>query len=96
MARKQTSEADVVKSGTSGVSSVRRKNTAANRKKHSAPQTINAEPVAEATSVVAMVYEPTADEIALQAFLYWEARGCQGGSPEEDWIRAEQELRSRK
>jgi len=36
------------------------------------------------------------DEIAKLAFSYWEARGCQGGSPEEDWARAEQEVRSRR
>ena len=38
---------------------------------------------------------PSQDEIATLAYLYWEARGCQAGSPEEDWIRAEQELRTR-
>ncbi len=38
---------------------------------------------------------PTQEEIANLAYCYWEARGCQGGSPEEDWIRAEQELRAR-
>ena len=36
------------------------------------------------------------DEIAKVAFSYWEARGCQGGSPEEDWARAEREVRSRR
>ncbi|HVN03628.1 MAG TPA: DUF2934 domain-containing protein [Bryobacteraceae bacterium] len=39
-------------------------------------------------------YTPTFDEIAQLAYSYWEARGYQGGSPEEDWLRAEQELRS--
>ena len=34
-------------------------------------------------------------EIARLAYSYWEARGGQGGSPEEDWRRAEQELRAR-
>jgi hypothetical protein len=34
--------------------------------------------------------------VARLAYSYWEARGCEGGSPEEDWFRAEQELRSRK
>jgi len=38
--------------------------------------------------------EPSQEEIAALAFSYWEARGCQGGSPEEDWLRAEQQLRS--
>lgn len=35
---------------------------------------------------------PTLDEIAQLAYSYWEARGYQGGSSEEDWLRAEQEL----
>ncbi|HUP03262.1 MAG TPA: DUF2934 domain-containing protein, partial [Bryobacteraceae bacterium] len=38
---------------------------------------------------------PAPEEIANLAYFYWEARGCQGGSPEEDWLRAEQELRAR-
>ncbi len=39
-------------------------------------------------------FEPTREEIAALAYSYWESRGCQGGSAEEDWLRAEQELRS--
>jgi len=35
---------------------------------------------------------PDLGEIARLAYSYWEARGYQGGSPEEDWLRAEQEL----
>jgi hypothetical protein len=35
------------------------------------------------------------EAIARLAHSYWEARGCAGGSPEEDWFRAEQELSSR-
>jgi hypothetical protein len=35
---------------------------------------------------------PSQEQIASLAYLYWEARGCQGGSPEADWLRAEQEL----
>jgi hypothetical protein len=34
------------------------------------------------------------EEIARLAFSYWEARGSQGGSPEEDWLRAERQLRA--
>ena len=37
---------------------------------------------------------PPREEIARLAYSYWEARGCQGGCPEEDWLRAEQELAS--
>jgi hypothetical protein len=32
------------------------------------------------------------DDIAKLAYSYWEARGFQGGSPQEDWLRAEREL----
>jgi hypothetical protein len=38
---------------------------------------------------------PTHREIAALAYSYWEARGRQGGSPTEDWLRAERELRRR-
>ena len=33
------------------------------------------------------------EEIARLAYYYWQARGCPIGSPEEDWYRAENELR---
>jgi hypothetical protein len=33
------------------------------------------------------------EEIALRAYQLWEARGCPIGSPEEDWLRAEEEIR---
>ena len=33
-----------------------------------------------------------AERIAKLAYSYWEGRGCQGGSPEEDWFRAVEEL----
>lgn len=32
------------------------------------------------------------DAVARLAYSYWEARGFVGGSPEEDWLRAEREL----
>ncbi len=35
------------------------------------------------------------DEIALLAYSYWEARRCPCGSPEEDWFRAEEDLREK-
>jgi hypothetical protein len=31
-------------------------------------------------------------EIAERAYSYWEARGYQGGSADEDWLRAVREL----
>ena len=35
---------------------------------------------------------PSSEEIAVRAYLYAESRGFQGGSPEQDWFRAEREL----
>ena len=34
----------------------------------------------------------THEEIARLAYSYWESRGSQAGSAEEDWFRAEREL----
>lgn len=39
---------------------------------------------------------PTKEAIARLAYSYWEARGGKGGSPWEDWFRAEQELLQRR
>jgi putative hemolysin len=40
--------------------------------------------------------EPDPVEIARLAYSYWEARGGEAGSPEEDWRCAEAELRARR
>lgn len=52
----------------------------------------------EVLSVAAAVVSETPaesyqDAVARLAYSYWVARGYQGGSPETDWLRAEQELR---
>jgi Protein of unknown function (DUF2934) len=39
------------------------------------------------------VSAPTDQDVAELAYSYWEARGGRGGSPWEDWFRAERELR---
>jgi hypothetical protein len=52
-----------------------------------AAETVTPEPAAQV--------RPTHDEIARLAYSYWESRGYQGGSPEEDWTRAEAELSGR-
>lgn len=36
------------------------------------------------------------EDIARLAFSYWEQRGYQNGSPDADWLRAEQELLARR
>jgi hypothetical protein len=38
--------------------------------------------------------EPTREDIARLAEKYWAERGWPEGSPEQDWLRAEQELKT--
>jgi hypothetical protein len=35
---------------------------------------------------------PEPDQIASLAYTLWQQRGCPEGSPEADWLRAEEEL----
>jgi hypothetical protein len=35
---------------------------------------------------------PTQDEISKLAYTLWQQRGCPNGSPEVDWLEAEEEL----
>ncbi len=44
------------------------------------------------TPTMRMNARPAEDEIAARAYRCWQERGCPSGSPEEDWLRAEQEL----
>ena len=40
-------------------------------------------------------HDPMEDKaIAQRAYECWNDRGCPGGSPEEDWYRAEREIKS--
>lgn len=50
---------------------------------------------AEARAADDEVSAPTQGAIAELAYSYWEARGFRGGSPWEDWFRAEEELKKR-
>jgi len=45
-----------------------------------------------ASTAVSEPNTPNQDDIARLAYSYWEARGENGGSAEEDWFRAEREL----
>jgi len=40
------------------------------------------------------VREPNHDDIAALAYALWQERGCPIGSPEDDWFRAETELKA--
>jgi hypothetical protein len=100
MARKLTSEKKVVVSSTPAAAApARYKSGSAKRAaRPAAPAEIkaeifNVEPEAPAAAGWTAT-EPSCEAVALLAHSFWEARGCQGGSPEEDWLRAEQELRA--
>ena len=75
--------------GTTRMGATPRKRTAAEPVADLAPAVVSV----EAVTVESVVIEPTREQIATLAYLYWVDRGYQGGSPEEDWLRAEQELR---
>jgi hypothetical protein len=45
--------------------------------------------------VAAPPASPSHEDIAVLAYSYWEARGRQGGSALEDWLRAEREISQR-
>lgn len=84
MPSKRVSEKDIV---GSGAVPARHKPATPKRVKRAAPVVAAEAPVTQPVPVM-----PTQADIALQAYSYYEARGCQGGSPEEDWLRAEREL----
>jgi hypothetical protein len=101
MAKKRTAGSELGLSGSSPAA-------AHTRRRHSAiPQNDN--PPAEisvptdrlptptlkaADKTVTARHAPKFDEIARLAYSYWETRGYQGGSAEEDWRRAEEKLKS--
>ena len=100
MTRKRTSEKDLVVSAAGAAAPARRKAAIRPRGQRDAepvapvsPAATEPEIVAPQAEVVVSVHIPTYEDIANLAYSYWEARGGQGGSAEEDWARAEQELR---
>jgi|SRR5947209_952394 len=100
MTRKRKTETDLIVSAAGAAAPARRKaapRTRANRPGDAVEtQAIPAvEPQTVVAAVTEVVIEPTHEEIAALAFTFWAGRGYQGGSPEEDWLRAEQELRMR-
>ena len=49
----------------------------------------------ESVALTAVSEDTIQNEIARLAYFLWEARGGNNGSPEEDWLRAEQEILAR-
>ncbi len=91
MAKKQTatSETPIVSAAASSPARAKRTTTT----KHSASKKM-ATPAPAAVPQAALA-QINREEVAKLAYLYWEARGYQGGSPEGDWVRAERELSGR-
>lgn len=83
---KRVTEKDIV---VSGAVPARHKPATTKRVKRTAPIAAAEEAV---TQAVPVVKAPSQEQISALAYSYWEARGCQGGSAEEDWLRAEREL----
>ena len=79
------------KSGTQGNGSPKSGSALprATRRKVAQPKT------QEPAALTAVSEDTIQDEIARLAYLFWEGRGGVGGSPEEDWLRAEQEILTR-
>src|SRR5215475_14421793 len=97
MPRKSNSEKDIVITSGGAAAARPKRTTSAPRAKRpaattAAPATTNQDPV---TSVAAFVAQRqlSHEEIARVAYLLWEARGCQHGGAEDDWRRAEEQLR---
>lgn len=97
MPTKRTKENDIAIPPASAP--VRRKSAATPRVKHGLKRSPAATTPETATAVevvtVETAYAPAESEIAALAYTYWAGRGYQGGSPEEDWLRAERELRAK-
>ena len=109
MTQKRTNENDRLVSGNAAAAPARRKAARARSKHSGTPAetpviaasaepeasqvTASVPPVEPAAAIAAPSLEPSREAIARLAYSYWEARGCQGGSAEEDWLRAEVEVR---
>ena len=101
MASKRNSEKQVVAPSGAAAVPVRRKSVSTKRTPRTAVE-VSSAPVSEpevlavATPAPVALATPSAesrrDAVARLAYSYWEARGYQGGSPEADWLRAEQEI----
>jgi len=90
MASKRTSKPDPVSTGgTAAAPAVRKRQTSAKPTKNPTVHGATAPPTGNHDVIV------NHEEIARLAYALWEARGRWGGSPEEDWYRAENQLRAR-
>ena len=64
-----------------------------NQPPHIAPD-LEGAPADPAGSVAHSNGFPSYEEVSRLAYDYWQARGCPDGSSEEDWLRAEHDLKN--
>jgi hypothetical protein len=100
MASKRVSEKNLVVSSGAAQASPVRKPATSRRTTRSAKlvetpttPTVDAD-IAVPVTAAPVIEQPAQEAIAALAYSYWVDRGCEGGSPDEDWLRAEQELRA--
>ncbi len=100
MARKRTEARSIISTEGSAPAPIARRRTKHVTPAQHTPETADTETLnAQATAVGAAVdTEPISEreEIAKLAYCFWLDRGGQGGSAEEDWVRAEQEFHRRR
>lgn len=77
---------------STGAASARAKSTVTRKHRNSAVTERTESVQAPSSAAPTPVNTPSFDAIAQLAYSYWEARGYQGGSCEQDWLRAENEL----
>ena len=90
MATKRVSEKKVVLSTGASAAPARRKPATPKRTARAAAETTSTPE--GIVAAVETVIEISQEAVAHLAYSYWVERGYQGGSPEEDWLRAEQAL----
>ena len=69
--------------------------TTRSRAKSAPPVELSADREAAEMPVAPLIAGPSREAIAELAYLYWQARGGRDGSADDDWLRAERELRQR-
>ena len=92
MATKRSAGSEALVSSAAAPARAKSTVTRKHRNSVSAEKSENAKAPSSSPSVLPGS-DPTFDQVAQLAYSYWEARGYQGGSSEEDWLRAENELR---
>ena len=79
----------------SAAAPARRKTASAPRKRTIGASVASSDAAEPALTEPVAELSPAPEQIATLAYSYWAERGYTPGSPEEDWLRAEAELRQR-